>query len=126
MRALKTNISHEGAIASFKNRFDNHPHKTFLLNLLKYVLKNNVFQFNNETFSQLCGIAMGTKLAPALATIYIGDLEEAFIQDRDWKPTLWLRYIDDVFMIWPHPREQLDNFLYDLNQQRESNSQLKS
>ena len=57
-------------------------HKTFLLNLLKYVLKHNVFQFNNEIFSQLCGIPMGTKLAPTLATIYVGDCDEKFIQER--------------------------------------------
>ena len=62
---------------------------------------------------------MGTKLAPALATIYIGDLEEKFIQERQDKPMLWVRYIDDVFMIWTHTREKLDHFLKDLNKQKE-------
>ena len=31
------------------------------------------------------------------------------------KPTLWLRFIDDVFMIWPHGRDELDNFIKYLN-----------
>ena len=110
---------HKEAIASFKNRFNDHPQNTFLLNLLEYVLDNNVFQFNDEIFSQLYGIAMGTKLAPALATIYIGDLEENFIQSREDKPLLWVRYIDDVFMIWTHAREKLDHFLNDLNKLKE-------
>ena len=53
-------------------------------------------------FSQKCGIAMGTKLGPALATIYI---EEKFIQSREDKPLVWVQYIDDVFMIWTHAKE---------------------
>ena len=73
-----------------------------MLDLLKYVLKNNVFQFDEYVFTQLCGIAMGAKLAPALATIYVGDTEEEFIGRNSKKPDLWVRYIDDVFMIWPH------------------------
>ena len=78
-----TNITHEEAIASFHKLFKHHSQKVFLLELLKLVLKNNVFQFNDHVFTQPCGIAMGTKLAPALATIYIGDLEEVFIKSRD-------------------------------------------
>ena len=31
---------------------------------------------------------MGTKLAPALATIYIGHLEETFLENRAIKPVL--------------------------------------
>ena len=40
---------------------------------------------------------MGTRLAPALATIHIVDLEEDYIQTRKQKPLLWVRYIDDVY-----------------------------
>ena len=119
IESLYTNISHEEAIASFLKRFKDAPQKVFLLDLLKYVLKNNVFQFDGHVFTQLCGIAMGTKLAPALATIYIGDLEETFIEGRDIKPDLWVRYIDDVFMIWSHTRGELDTFLRELNTRRE-------
>ena len=74
---------------SFLRKFKTHPKKIFLLDLLKYVLKNNVFQFDNLTFTQLCGIAMGTNLAPALATIVIGDLEENFLDKHPKKPILW-------------------------------------
>ena len=57
-------------------------------------------------------------------TIYkspIGDLEEAFMQDRVEKPSLCVRYmyIDDLFMIWPHTREKLDSFLSDLNKMKQ-------
>ena len=62
---------------------------------------------------------MGTKLAPALATMYFGDLEEAFMEARDKRPDLWVQYIDDVFMIWPHIHEKLDMFLQELNMTQE-------
>ena len=38
---------------AFLNRFKQNPKKVFLLNLLKYVLKNNVFKFNDHVFTQL-------------------------------------------------------------------------
>ena len=60
---------------------------------------------------------MGTKLAPALATVYIGQIEEAFLNDSPKKPTLWVRYIDDVFLIWPHSVEEFHAFLKHLNKQ---------
>ena len=71
------------------------------------MLRNNVFQFGEHIYTQLCGIAMGTKLVPALAAIYIGDIEEAFIGERIKKPDLWVRYIDDVFMIWSNSCQTL-------------------
>ena len=79
------------------------------------MLKNNVFKFNEHIFAQLHGIAMGTKLAPALASIYIGDLEGSFLSSRKLHPTLWVRYIDEVFMVWPHALEEFDKFLKDLD-----------
>ena len=69
IESLYTNITHDEAILLFLRRFRQHPQKVFLINLLKYVLNNNVFHFDEQVFTQLCGIAMGTKLAPAVATI---------------------------------------------------------
>ena len=48
---------------------------------------------------------MGTQFAPALATIYIVDLEKVFIQRREDKLALWVHYIDNVFMTWTRTRE---------------------
>ena len=100
-------------------RVEDHPQKIIMLDLLKYMLKYNVFKFNELIFTQLHGITMGTKLALALASIYIGDLEESFLSSRKLQPALWVRYINDVFAIWPHSLEELDKFLKDLNSVRE-------
>ena len=119
VESLYTNISHEEAIKSLLKRFECDPQKVLVLDLLKYVLKNNVFKFGDQVFAQLHGVAMGTKLAPALATIYIGDLEEQFLENRPLKPELWVRYIDDVFLVWAHPLSEFETFLEDLNKTRE-------
>ena len=65
------------------------------------------------------GIAKGTKLAPALASIYIGDLKEDFLSKRELQPSLWVHYIDDILAIWPHPIEEFEILLKDLNGARE-------
>ena len=62
---------------------------------------------------------MGTKLAPALATIYIADLVESFIRESNKKTDLWLHYIDDIFMICSYTPEDLDLFLQELNIRQE-------
>ena len=38
----------------------------------------------------------------------MGDLEDTFLTTATNKPTLWLRYIDDIFCIWPHSLSQLE------------------
>ena len=58
---------------------------------------------------------MGTKLAPALATIYIGQMEENFLSGRNFGPEIWLRYIDDIFLVWSYPLEAFHAFLTEIN-----------
>jgi hypothetical protein len=36
------------------------------------------------------------------------------------KPTLWFRYVDDTFVIWPHGADGLQYFLTHLNNLRSS------
>ena len=115
IESLYTNISHEQAIISFLKVFDGHPQLVFLLDLFKFVLKSNIFEFDNLVFTQTCSLAMGTKLAPALATIFIGQLEEAFLSSRGLKPEIWLRYIDDVLITWSHPLSEFHTFLKEIN-----------
>ena len=50
-----------------------------LINHLEIVLKNNTFQFNGKSYIQLQGMAMGTKLVPAYANIFMGKLEHTIL-----------------------------------------------
>ena len=88
-----------------------------LLALTKLVLENNYFEFGEKTYHQKLGTAIGTKLAPAYANIFMGDLtiECHFIESCVFKPWIWWHFLDDIFMIWLHGREKLESFLEDLN-----------
>ena len=74
----------------------------FLIECLKLVLSGNIFMFNDDLYIQKIGTAMGTKLAPTYACLFMGSLEEDFLQTK-WKgtqPKLYKRYIDDLFFLW--------------------------
>ena len=44
------------------------------------VLKNNIFEFDEKTFEQKRGIAIGTKFAPLYAVFFMADLEEKMLE----------------------------------------------
>jgi hypothetical protein len=68
---------------------------------LYIVLTCNFFTFGSRFFKQNRGLAMGTPVAPILATLYLGYYEERKIIDS-FKNNLILykRYLDDVLVIW--------------------------
>ncbi|GJQ77708.1 hypothetical protein Trydic_g12829 [Trypoxylus dichotomus] len=39
------------------------------------------------------------------------------LENSELKPKAWFRYVDVTFIIWPHSRDTLDNFLGHLNTQ---------
>ena len=45
----------------------------------------------------------------------MGDLEEKFLAQFPLKPYLWLRYIDDIFMVWTHGEDKLEHFINHIN-----------
>ena len=59
-------------------------------------VKGNIFIFNEEYYVQRIGMAMGTKLAPTYAQIFMGWLEKKFLEKK-WQgkqPVFWKRYLD--------------------------------
>ena len=75
------------------------------------ILNCNHFTFGNSFFLQRSGTAMGTRMAPSYANLFMGFLETDLLNSSPDKPLVWYRYIDDVFFIWTHGREKLDEFL---------------
>ena len=86
-----------------------------LLELAEIVLKNNIFQFDEKTFKQVRGTAIGTKFAPPYAILFMADLQEKILSASEKKPMIWWRYIDDIFFIWEHGEESLEKFINKLN-----------
>lgn len=114
--SLYTNIPHDDGIAALKNTYTNHrqpdtPDFSAIASLTRLVLELNSFEFNQEYFRQISGTAMGTKLAPNYANIFMGELETEFLSQTPLKPLLYRRYIDDIFLIWTHSEDELLNFI---------------
>jgi hypothetical protein len=64
------------------------------------VLEKNNFTFNGDHYLQINGTAMGTKMAPSYANIFMGKLEKQLLESSIERPLSWYRFIDDVDMKW--------------------------
>ena len=78
--SLYTNIPHSEGIQSIKEMLAMHkppdtlPHNSYIIELLELVFTNNHFEFNGEFYHQLSGTAMGTKLSPSYANLFMANL----------------------------------------------------
>ena len=52
---------------------------------------------------------MGSPLSPILANLFMEEFEQA-LTTFGLTPKLWLRYVDDTFVLWPHSVHDLDEF----------------
>ena len=92
-----------------------HPPLCIIKTLLSFVLNYNCFNFGSLFFLQVHGIAMGTKLAPNYANLFMANFEESFVFNYPIQPTMYRRFIDDIFFIWQGTPEELDEFTSHLN-----------
>lgn len=89
-----------------------------IVRLTELVLTLNSFEFNDKFFHQISGVAMGTKMGPSYANLFMGHLEERFFLTYNGAvPEFFRRYIDDCVGITTldplrlsHFIEALDNF----------------
>ena len=115
--SLYTNIPHSEGIQSIKEMLAIHkppdtlPHNSYIIELLKLVLTNNHFEFNHQP----SGTAMGTKLAPSYANLFMSKFEDKYVYTYPLQPLIWKRFIDDIFLIWPHGKNSLVEFIKHLN-----------
>lgn len=53
---------------------------------------------------------MGTKMAPSFANLFMASLEQPLLEASPKKPAFYVRYIDDIFLIWSHGLQELLKF----------------
>ena len=99
--SLYTNIPHEDglqAIMDVGTEFDPLTDYTPVRDIASLVLKNNIFKFDGRHYIQTQGTAMGTRMAPAYANIFMHPIEKNILANHP-NITFWRRYIDDIICI---------------------------
>ena len=116
---LYPSIPHRPGLKALKNILEKREQKHILteklINMTKFVLKNNFFEFNGCLKQQFSGTAIDTKCDPTYACICMDEGETEFLKSHERITLVWFRYIDDIFFIWTHGKEHLETFLQELN-----------
>ncbi|KAK3756747.1 hypothetical protein RRG08_018469 [Elysia crispata] len=119
--ALYTNIPHKEGTDACRIALEEgrdpgtKPSPSFIYTLIQLILTLNFFTFHGNTYLQTHGTAMGTCMAPTYANIFMGAIERRVLGSFPDKPLVWLRYIDDIFLIWTHGRAKLEAFIQNAN-----------
>ena len=91
------------------------PETSDLIKLLHIQLFNNDFMFQDKTFLQVHGISMGKAFSPSLANIYMAEYDAILIKETTKlgipPPSLYLRYLDDIFIIYDHGLPNFQKFM---------------
>lgn len=119
---LYSNIPHEDmntAVKSMvsKQGLENGLPVDQLLSVMNHVLSSNVFCFDDKFYRQKMGTAMGTPMAPSVACLFMGWLEQQLLSNSPVPilTELWKRFIDDIFMLWTGTEEELLQFFEFIN-----------
>ena len=118
---LYTMIPQIDGVLSFKKMLDklNLKHVSGLstetiIKLSRYVLQNNYFTYNSRYYHQIRGGAMGSPLTLTMANCYMYFYELDIIKQITNSGGLYMRYIDDIFIVinWPtrHLHKQINTW----------------
>ena len=111
VESMYTNILHEKGLESITERFKSSYLDENILELLELCLNSNDFEFYGKWFLQNSGTTMGTKWSPHYADIFMAYFEEKALEKCPHKPFIYLRYLDDIFIIWHHGRTVFSEFI---------------
>ncbi|VDO74593.1 unnamed protein product [Schistosoma margrebowiei] len=70
-----------------------------VINCLELCSRSALFIFRGHLYRQEEGIAMGSPVYPIVANLFMHSLETSAIAKSVYSPKLWLRYVDDIFII---------------------------
>ena len=116
IKSLYTVIPNNGGLEALTYYLDQRsikePPTHTLTRLAELVLTLNAFCFNDQHYRQIGGVAMGTKMGPNYACLFVGFIEERIrAQYTGFVPQLHKRYIDDVVGAAQCTRPELEQFI---------------
>ena len=78
--------------------------------LLQHCLTNSYLKFGPSYYKQNLGLPMGNRIAPSVAIIFMGALEDNFLSADRAQPAMYMRYIDDCMCVWTHGADALSSY----------------
>jgi hypothetical protein len=123
-----TNVPVEGALQVVGNKLQNVDKLAersvlqveAIMELLEVCPRTTYFQLEDKIFKHKDDMAMGISLSPIVSSIFMEHCEKLALDSAQDKPSLWLRYFDDTFVVLPHGPPQFQDFLSHLNNLRPS------
>ena len=116
---LYPHIPHDEGLRALREALIKSPNTSVpaddLVDLAELVLKNNNLTFNGKHYLQILGTAIGTRMAPSYANIFMGKVESDLFEGSPTRPYFWRRFIDDVFFIWTEGEQSLLEFIGRMN-----------
>ena len=112
VKSLYTVIPNHEGLNALKHYLDlrvtQEPPTETILRLAELVLTLNNFEFYGSHYQQVRGVAMGTRMGPSYACLYMGYVEHTFhAQYTGPKPLIYRRYIDDIYLVLPQCRKMI-------------------
>ena len=76
--------------------------KQQVLEMLSLTTKENVILFDQKYYSQIDGVAMGSRLGPTLANILLCYHKTTWLKNcpKSFKPVFCATYVDDIFVLF--------------------------
>ncbi len=90
-----------------------------IMSLLDYVLSDIFFIYDDRFYHQRTGLPMGGPLSPVLANLFMENLEDQALKTFPISPRLYVRFVDDLFLIWDSSKGDFREFLQHMNMQNE-------
>jgi hypothetical protein len=90
------------------------------MELLEVHSRITYFQVEGKFYQQKDGMDMGSCQSPVVSNIYMEGFEKVVLDTAQYKPALWLQYVDDTFVVWPRGLDRLQDFLNHLSSLRTS------
>lgn len=123
VESLFTNVPLQEARDVIQKRLeedDTLPDRTTLpvnaiVELINLCMETTYFRVGDQFYKQNQGMPMGSPISPIVSNIYMEFFEQLAISTALKKPTLWLRYIDDTFILWDEDISELNKFFEHLN-----------
>ena len=92
----------------FKQKPNLNINKKELKKLFLFATSQTHFIFNSKLYNQLDGVAMGTPLAPVLATIFMNFYESKWLNEYNFnKSKFCLRFVNDILAAFANEQDLL-------------------